>query len=260
MTKLVWDSTGSRFYETGISKAVFFNSSGFGVPWNGLTSVTETNSEFNETISFIDGYRYMNKISLNSYSGTITAFTYPSEFSEYIGYLEFGETYQKPKYFNLSYQTNKGNDINGIDLGYKIHFIYNALAVQTTNEFISYGSSVTPTEFSWNIETLPVEIPDLKPSSHIIIDSTKTKTEVLSSIEDILYGNETTDPRMPDINELLSIFNLNAYLRIIDNGDGSFTAIGDPPYLSVSQDGTEFSLDANSIRILSNDTFSASSI
>jgi hypothetical protein len=258
MSKLVWDSTGSRFYETGISKAVFFDSTGAAVPWNGLTSVTETNTETNETVNFIDGYRYMNKISSNSYSGTITAFTYPSEFAEYIGYLEFGETYQKPKYFNLSYQTTKGNDVNGNDLGYKIHFVYNALAVQTTNEFISYGSSVTPTEFSWDIDTLPINIPNLKPSSHVIIDSTKSNPETITAIEEILYGNETTDARIPDINELISIFDATATFKIIDHGDGSFTAVGDDEHVRVVT-ATEFELISDSVYQISDDTFSASS-
>lgn len=259
MTKLIWDSTGIRFYETGVSKAIFFNENGEATPWNGLTSVTENNSKLSETISFVDGYRYLNKITLDSYSGTISAFTYPDEMLEYIGYSVYGETHQKPKYFNLSYQTKIGNDISGIDHGYKIHIIYNAIATETTNEYTSYGSSITPTEFSWNIHTIPVSIPDLKPSSHIIIDSTKTNIETLTIIENILYGTELEDSRLPDINELLTIFNENSYFRIIDHGDGSFTAIGTDDYVKDLGSGV-FELSSSSVRLLPNDTYTASSL
>lgn len=259
MTKLTWDSTGSRFYETGVSKAIFFDANGVAVPWNGLTSVTENNSSMSETVSFVDGYRYLNKVTLDSYSGTINAFTYPDEFASYVGYSEYGETHQKPKLFNLSYQTRIGNDISGIDHGYKIHIIYNAIAIETTNEYVSYGSSITPTEFSWNINTVPVNIQDLRPSSHIIIDSTKTNSETMAIIEDILYGNDVENSRLPDINELITIFNENSYFRIIDHGDGSFTATGLDEYVSVIDNDT-FELSASSVYLLSSDTFRASSL
>lgn len=259
MTKLTWDSTGSRFYETGVSKAIFFDANGVAVPWNGLTSVTENNSSMSETVSFIDGYRYLNKVTLDSYSGTINAFTYPDEFSNYVGYSEYGETHQKPKLFNLAYQTRIGNDISGIDHGYKIHIIYNALAIETTNEYVSYGSSITPTEFSWNINTIPVNIQDLRPSSHIIIDSTKTNSETLTVIEDILYGNDFENSRLPDINELITIFNENSYFRIIDHGDGSFTATGLDEYVGIVDNDT-FELSPPSVYLISSDTFRASSL
>ena len=259
MTKLTWDSTGSRFYEAGVSKAIFFNENGVAIPWNGLTSVTENNSKSSESISFVDGYRYLNKVTLDSYSGTINAFTYPDEISEYIGYTNYGETHQKPKYFNLSYQTKIGNDISGIDHGYKIHIIYNAIAIESTNEYVSYGSSITPTEFSWNIHTIPVSIPDMKPSSHIIIDSTRTNSETMSIIENILYGNELEDARLPQIDELLTIFNENSYFRIIDHGDGSFTATGTDDYVK-QIDVETFELNSPTVYLLTSDTFRASSL
>ena len=45
MSKLVWDQTGSRYYETGVKMGVLYpqSSSGTyskGVAWNGLTAVT----------------------------------------------------------------------------------------------------------------------------------------------------------------------------------------------------------------------------
>jgi hypothetical protein len=195
MTKIIWDSTGSRFYETGLDRGILYDKNNNVIPWNGLTSITEKESNVTETISFIDGYRYLNKISTNNYSSVLSAYTYPKEFEEYIGTSEYGELYKKPKYFNLSYRTKIGNDISGIDHGYKIHIIYNAIAVQTSNAYISYGSQITPVQFFWNIETLPIELPNLIPSSHIIIDSTKVNAQSLSKIEELLYGTEFEDPK-----------------------------------------------------------------
>ena len=47
MSKLVWDKTGERFYETGVDRGVLYpmgtdRTYPKGVAWNGLTAVTET--------------------------------------------------------------------------------------------------------------------------------------------------------------------------------------------------------------------------
>ena len=49
MPKLVWDETGKRLYETGVSKGVLYvqgddGTYGNGVAWNGLTAVNESPS------------------------------------------------------------------------------------------------------------------------------------------------------------------------------------------------------------------------
>jgi hypothetical protein len=259
MSKINWDSTGSRFYETGVDRGVLYDSNGLATPWNGLTSLVENTSSMTETVNFIDGYRYMNKISLDTYSATLSAFTYPDVFSEYVGESYFGDRFSKPRYFNLSYRTMVGNDINGIDNGYKLHLVYNAIAKPSTSDYISYGSQVTPTVFSWDIETNPVDIQGLKPSSHIILDSNKVNQSTLLLIEDILYGTDSEDARFITIEELLSIFDENSYFRIIDHGDGSFSAIGDDEYVSLVED-TVFELNSPSVVITSDDSYRATSL
>ena len=47
MSRIVWDKTGERFYETGVDRAVLYpiSSAGLynkGVPWNGITGITES--------------------------------------------------------------------------------------------------------------------------------------------------------------------------------------------------------------------------
>lgn len=58
-----------------------------------------------------------------------------------------------------------------------------------------------------------------------MIDSTKTDPDTLQAIEDMIYGTPTTDPRFPSIDELRSLFTIYGILVIIDNGDGTWTAI-----------------------------------
>lgn len=254
MSKINWDSTGSRFYETGVDHGVLYVN-GFAVPWNGITSITETYKS-TEGISFLDGYRYMNTISLNQFNATLNAFTYPEEFEECLGRVN-DLMLSKPKQFNLSYRTKIANDISGVDLGYKIHLIYNAIALEAKNDFVSYGSQITPTEFSWNIATLPVETP-LSPTSHIILDSTKINPTVFSQIEELLYGTDYTDPYFPSVTELIDIFDTNSYFRIYDHGDGSFTAVGDDDHVKEIEP-TVFELSSVSVINTSDDSYTASS-
>ena len=48
MGKLSWDGVGERIYETGVDHGVLYvmdeDGYGRGVPWNGLTAVTESPS------------------------------------------------------------------------------------------------------------------------------------------------------------------------------------------------------------------------
>ena len=62
-TKLKWDQTGERFYETGVSKGVLYPQVGGkyekGVAWNGLTAVTESPSGAESTPLYADNIKYL---------------------------------------------------------------------------------------------------------------------------------------------------------------------------------------------------------
>ena len=65
--KLVWDNTGERLYETGVSKGVLYpiQPGGVytkGVAWNGLTAVTESPSGAEATGLYADNIKYLNLI------------------------------------------------------------------------------------------------------------------------------------------------------------------------------------------------------
>ena len=53
----------------------------------------------------------------------------------------------------------------------------------------------------------------------------KPDSETLQAIKDMIYGTATTDPRFPTLDELRALFEVYGILVIIDNGDGTWTAI-----------------------------------
>jgi len=226
MTKLSWGKLGDRHYEAGVDRGVFYPSMGPGVSWNGLVSVKEDVDENGQSVMYFDGERYLTRLDFTTFSASLGAITYPVEFESYDGYSHEGFSAQSRKTFGFSYRTLIGNPLEDLNFGYKIHIVYNALANPTQRENKSLSVDVNADMFEWNISTTPIAILDLRPSSHIILDSRMVLATSLSEIEDELYGTDITTPRLPSITEIMSIFEANAMYKIIDNGDGTWTAIG----------------------------------
>ena len=212
--KLVWDETGKRFYETGVSKGVLYpQANGIypkGVAWNGLTAVTESPSGAEATPLYADNIKYLNLMSAEEFGATIEAYTYPDEFGACNGEAALVEGVtigqQKRTPFGMSYQTKVGNDVDS-ELGYKIHLIYGALAAPSEKAYATVNDSPEAITFSWEVTTTPVEVEGFKPTASLIIDSTKVEAEKLKAIEDILYGTAEVEARLPLPNEVLSIIN-----------------------------------------------------
>lgn len=236
--RLTWDTSGSRRFESGVSRGVFYPATDPGVPWNGLTAVKERVEKSGNAIIYHDGRRTVNQIELGTFAATIEALTYPDEFELYDGYSEPVFSGQLRKTFNFSYCTFLGDDILGPEAAYRLHLVSNCLAEPTERDNETLNSDIL--EFSWDITTTPIALPYNRPTSHVFIDSDKVLPNVLAAIETILYGGEGTDPRFPGIAELLSIFEANALFTVIDNGDGTVTVIGSDE--AVHQDELDSSL------------------
>ena len=93
MSKLVWDKTGERLYETGVDHGVLYpiQTGGLynkGVAWNGLTAVTESPSGAEASPIYADNIKYLNLMSAEEFGATIEAYTYPDEFAECDGSAE----------------------------------------------------------------------------------------------------------------------------------------------------------------------------
>lgn len=215
MTKLVWDQTGARLYETGVDHGVLYipDSQGVydtGVAWNGLTTVTESPSGAEATPLYADNIKYLNLISVEEFGATVEAYTCPDEFFQFDGVVtptpgvHVGQQNRKP--FGLSYRTRLGNDVEGSDYGYKLHLIYNATAAPSEKAYATINDSPEAITFSWELTTTPVPVEGMKPTALLTIDSSKVDATALAALEDVLYGTAGSDPRLPTPDEVLAFF------------------------------------------------------
>ena len=86
MSKLVWDNTGERLYETGVQNGVLYprNAAGLypkGVAWNGLISVTESPTGAESNKVYADNITYLNLISAEEFGATLRLILTPDEFA-----------------------------------------------------------------------------------------------------------------------------------------------------------------------------------
>lgn len=210
MARLSWENAGERYYETGIDRGVLYVGMSVGVPWQGLISVSESPEGGDPRPFYQDGIKYANLASAEEYKATINAFGAPPEFAPCDGMKTVQNglfaTQQPRKPFNLSYRSLVGNDTEGTNHAYKIHLVYNALAGPSQRENKSLGDSSDPSSYTWDITTLPPRANGLKPTAHFVIDSRYADAGALSDLEDILYGTDEAEPRIPDVDELLTIF------------------------------------------------------
>lgn len=224
MAKLVWDKIGDRRYETGVDHGVLYAyipaegnnpaSFGNGVAWNGLTAVNESPSGAEPSPLYADNIKYLNLISAEDYGFSIECYTYPDEFAACDGSKEIatGVTVgqQDRELFGFSYRSLIGNDTLGTSYGYKLHLVYNCLASVAERAHATVNDSPEADNPSWDVSTTPVEVPNMKPTACITIDSTKVDSAKLTALENILYGTdagtgtEATVARLPWPSEVIT--------------------------------------------------------
>ena len=80
MSKLIWDQTGERLYETGVKNGVLYiPTNGVydkGVAWNGLTAVTESPSGAEATALYADDIKYLSLMSTEEFGATVEAYSH----------------------------------------------------------------------------------------------------------------------------------------------------------------------------------------
>jgi hypothetical protein len=210
MAKLEWHQVGTRFYETGVSRGVLYPSSGVGVPWNGLVAIDEEVVGGDHEGFYLDGVKYAEVPTKEEFKAQIQAFSAPAEFAACEGQPIIAPglfaTKQQRTPFGLCYRTEVGNDVAGIDHGYKLHLIYNAMVSPITISNKTVSDSIDPNIFQWNIYAVP-PLTDLvhNPTAHWIVDSRLVDSGQLVELEDILYGDSSNDPVLPTLDELVDI-------------------------------------------------------
>lgn len=218
MTALIWDTIGSRFYETGVDKGVLYVPDAVtglydtGYAWNGLTAVTESPTGAEANPMYADNLKYLNLYSLEEFGATIEAYTYPDQWNQFDGLVtpKTGVTVgQQPrKLFGLSYQTRVGNDVND-DLGYKIHLMYGCKASPSEKAYATINDSPSPITFSWSVNTTPVASAGRKATSLLTIDSTKVSSANLAALEVLLYGTTGVNPALPSPDAVIALFDVS---------------------------------------------------
>ena len=213
MPRLTWDDLGKRFYETGVKQGVLYPQvSGAypkGVAWNGLTAVTESPSGAEPTPLYADDIKYLELTSNEEFGCTIEAYTYPDEFKACNGEatlaegVTIGQQTRVP--FGFCYKTVLGNDEKKNDYGYKLHLVYGATASVSEKAFQTINDSPEAIIFSWEVTTTPVAVKGFKPTAILTIDSTTIAAEKLTALEDILYGKDEAEARLPLPDEIAEL-------------------------------------------------------
>lgn len=216
--RLTWDNAGERMYETGVEQGVLYVISAIGdypkgVPWNGLSGVTESPSGAEPNPIWADNRKYLVLMSVEEFGATIEAFMYPDEFAECDGSAEVAPGIhigqQTRKTFGFCYRTILGNDTEGESFGYKIHLFWGARVSPSEKAYGTVNDSPEATTFSWEVNTVPVPVPNHKPTASMVIDSTTIPSDKLKAIEDILYGSESNEARLPFPEEIIQMMTAN---------------------------------------------------
>lgn len=267
MPRLTWDTPGSKVFETGVDRGVLYPQDGDGIPWVGLSSITEGSSGGEAKASYVDGVKYLNRSTPSEATATLEAYTYPDIFSEIDGTQSIaaglGIMNQPRKEFGLSYRTMVGDDLGGPSKAYKIHILYNSLATPSDKSFSTMGDSSEPSTFSWDLSTRAIKFEDpafgVKYGSHLVLDTRTMYPWAVAAVEDVLYGTDDIPARLPSPRELLDLFIDNALLKITDNGDGTWTADGPDSIISML-DPTTFQINWPSAVYLTETTYQVSSL
>ena len=212
---LVWDETGKKLFETGVSNVALYPQDttgvyGTGVAWNGVTNISESPSGAEATTLWANNGKYLNLYSVEEYASSIEAYTYPDEFAECDGSAEIAKGVsigqQTRKSFGLAYKTLIGSDTDGNDHGYKLHLVYGCKAAPSERSHATVNDSPEALSFSWEISTTPVSVKNHKPTASVEIDSTKVDAEKLAAFEKILFGSDTAAARLPLPDEVATHF------------------------------------------------------
>ena len=200
MSRLNWET--NRDYDLGVDRGVFYPKIGTPEVWNGLISVVEDTPSISERTHHYEGRKLSNRRRDDSFSAKVSAYSYPPSFLLNL---------RVP--FGMSYRVETAR-------GYRIHLVYNAKAHISGR---AYGQLDTVEPFSFSITTVPIGLPEVAASAHLIVDTAVAYSQALAQFESILYGDDDFNPRLPQPDEVFDIFETNALYKVIDNGDGTFT-------------------------------------
>lgn len=233
MPTITWDQVGTRRFESGVDRGVLYPPSGEGVPWSGLTSVVEKMRADVEGVYF-DGRRIGNAITYGEYSADLSCITYPIEFEFLQGSAELRRGIQvgdQPlQTFGLCYRTLIGDDVNGDEAAYKLHMVYNLVAVPSDKTYTSKGDDPSLVEYSYALTAIPEDVPGYRPTAQIVVQSDKVYPWLMEELEARLYGSGYQPARMIPLGEMVKFLREWARIKITYNeAAGTWSATTDWP-------------------------------
>ncbi len=211
MARLKWDKAGERFWETGVDRVVLYigNSA---EAWSGVTAINESPSGAEPTKIYADNIVYGIIMSPEENAVTIEAFQYPELFNRAIGRAELAKgayvLQQDRVPIGLCWRSKIGNDLDK-DFGYKLHIVPIMYASSSEDSSSTINDSPEQKSFSWSATAIPFKIDEEHNASSVVLDSrvfNKTgRWNALTAIEDLLYGTNNTDAKMPTMSKILDI-------------------------------------------------------
>lgn len=230
---------------SGLDRCVVYTESNYEC-WYGLVYIDTENEIDSSVVYYVDGNPLRQTLGTSVFKGKLGCYFYP----ELIDDSYFGMTYRV--YTNLS-QTE-----------YELHLVYNCRSKLNGVTSASLSSTPNIPGFVLDLSTLPFKRPfnGFAPASHIVISSSDIWVEAIKSLEDILYGTKEVDPRMPTIDEVISVLEEYVSLRITDHGDGTWTAeeINVTGLISIDQTNRKFEISSSSAMFIDDFTYTIASI
>lgn len=220
-----WDKTGERRYEVGVDRGVLYPTKVTAaaditagkaytgaVPWNGLTSVTDSPSGAEANDIYADNIKYATLRSTETFGGTIEAYMYPDEFAacngeatpEGLTGVYVGQQAREP--FGFCYRSDVGDDSESsidTETNYKLHLWWNCTASPSERQHQTINESPDAMTMSFEISTTPVTLKTtgMKPAASMTIDTSKLENGVNNAkfvaLLDILYGTSDGTTNTP---------------------------------------------------------------
>ena len=216
MSRLVWDQTGQKYYQHGVDRGVIYplTSAGtypLGYAFNGLREVQLNNDGGDPTKLYANNNVYGMSRGRVDKEGSATFYTYPDVLRECWGWREVAPgmilDQQTIKMFGMTYRIMIENDTG--DENYELHFLY---GVSMTPPDITAGTDeddVEAQELDTDFTTVPVPVTGSRPVAHFLVDSRTIPAAKLAEIENIIYGTDDTNARLPLPDEIITLINTN---------------------------------------------------
>lgn len=224
MTRVIWNEPGARFYEDGVDRGIVYPHGAPAEPWDGLISVKSSPLGGDPNAFFLDGEKFSERSAPEEFAASVECFIYPESLDDHI--------------FDFCYRTGVGNDVDGQQHAYILHFVYNAMISVPDLTHTSRDDDPELDPITLDISVKPPLINAYKSSAHLYADIRFLNKYQIADLEALLYGSDDTEPTMLQPNELIQWFDDYRVLVIEDHGDGTWTATGPDDVVIDNGDGT----------------------